>query len=61
LNVSSNSYCDRNLNGDSNRHDYPWVANAGGTITELVGVATPVLTPMAACLTKTPPATVCLP
>jgi DNA-binding beta-propeller fold protein YncE len=39
-----------------------WVANFGGNIvTELVGVAAPVLTPMVACLTKTTPATVCLP
>ena len=32
-----------------------------GAVTELVGVAAPVLTPMVACLTKTTPATVCLP
>ena len=40
-----------------------WVANSGGdnTVTELVGVAAPVLTPMVACLTQTTPATVCLP
>ncbi len=39
-----------------------WVTNSrGSTVTELVGVAAPVLTPMVACLQKTPPATVCLP
>jgi streptogramin lyase len=38
-----------------------WVANGGGNVIELVGVAAPVLTPMVACLTKTKPATVCLP
>ena len=32
-----------------------------GAVTELVGVAAPVLTPMVACLTKATPATVCLP
>ena len=44
-----------------------WVASQGGgpdgigVVTELVGVAAPVLTPMVACLTKATPATVCLP
>ena len=39
-----------------------WVANGGdNTVTELVGAAAPVLTPIVACLKKTPPATVCLP
>jgi hypothetical protein len=44
-----------------------WVANLGGgpegigSVTELVGAAAPVLTPMVACLRKTTPAAVCLP
>ena len=39
-----------------------WLPNSeGSSVTELVGVAAPILTPMVACLQKTPPASVCLP
>jgi len=41
-----------------------WVTNAGqnnNSMTEFIGTARPVLTPMVACLTKTPAAAVCLP
>ena len=39
-----------------------WVANyIGNNVSELVGAATPKLTPLVACLNRTPPSAVCLP
>jgi DNA-binding beta-propeller fold protein YncE len=41
-----------------------WATNSGqnnNSVTEFVGVARPVLTPIVACLERTPPAAVCLP
>ncbi len=39
-----------------------WIANEGGSsVAEIVGAARPVLTPVVACLNRTPPAAVCLP
>jgi sugar lactone lactonase YvrE len=39
-----------------------WSANTGNaSVAEIIGVASPVLTPMVACLQKTTPNTVCLP
>ncbi len=38
-----------------------WVANGlGNSVSEIVGAARPVLTPLVACLTQTPPQAVCL-
>ncbi|MGO9451900.1 MAG: hypothetical protein ACLQDV_12815 [Candidatus Binataceae bacterium] len=38
-----------------------WVANDGGSVAEIVGLARPVLTPLVACLTQPTPQAVCLP
>lgn len=38
-----------------------YLYGGGDTLTEIIGVARPVLTPIVACLKRTPPSTVCLP